>query len=449
MNKERLQTQIQDFPIFEASGRIIQSVGTMLEARIPFARLGARCKILKSVDQPVQTGRDAEVVGFKKDVALLMAYEDSLGLSQESVAVLTQPSSLATVGSFLLGRVINAKGEPLDSKGPFEFQLVAQNMGIYTSRELYRLPSHPIGRARITESLDLGVRALNGLVTCGRGQRIGIMAGSGVGKSMLLGMISRFTDADINVIALVGERGREVGEFLDRDLGPEVLKRSVVVVATSDQSALLRTRAAFLATTIAEYFRDQKKHVLLMMDSVTRFCMAQREIGLAVGEPPASKGYTPGVFAMIPKLLERAGTGIAGGSITGIYSVLVDGDDLDEPIADATRGILDGHVVLSRKLAQRGHFPAIDILQSTSRVMHQVVSLEHKALAAQLREWLAIYTQMEDLIQIGAYVKGSHPKTDQAIAIYDQLEGFLRQGFDARCSMQDTLLQMLAIVRKA
>ena len=299
----------------------------------------------------------------------------------------------------------------------------------------------------IEEPLDLGIRALNGLLTCGKGQRMGIMAGSGVGKSVLLGMMARNTKADVNVIALIGERGREVREFIERDLGPEGLKRSIVIVATSDSSALIRTRASFLAATIAEYFRDLGNDVLLMMDSVTRFCMAQREIGLSLGEPPASKGYTPSVFAMLPRLLERAGTGANGKSITGLYTVLVDGDDMDEPIADAARSILDGHVVLSRKLAQQNHFPAIDVLASASRVMPAVTSEDHLSWAGQVKEWMAIYKQAEDIINIGAYVRGSNPKIDQAIGVQERVQGFLRQKVGESADFDESLALIHGIVR--
>jgi flagellum-specific ATP synthase len=301
----------------------------------------------------------------------------------------------------------------------------------------------------ITEPLDLGVRAINGLLTAGKGQRVGIMAGSGVGKSVLLGMMARNTNAHVNVIALIGERGREVREFIERDLGPEGLKRSVVIVSTSDKSPLLRMRGAFLATTIAEYFRDQGKDVLFLMDSVTRFCMAQREIGLSMGEPPASKGYTPSVFSTLPKLLERAGMAPRKGSITGIYTVLVEGDDMDDPVADTARSILDGHIVLSRKIAQRNHFPAIDVLQSASRVMRSVITREHVSWAAQIREWMALHAQAEDLINIGAYVKGANPKLDQAVAVIDRINAFLRQDVTERASFSEVTGIMHSIVRSA
>jgi flagellum-specific ATP synthase len=304
-------------------------------------------------------------------------------------------------------------------------------------------------RRRIEQSLDLGIRVINGLISCGKGQRLGIMAGSGVGKSVLLGMIARNTAADVNVIALIGERGREVREFIERDLGAEGLKRSVVVVSTSDKSPLLRMRGAFLATTIAEYYRDQGKDVLLLMDSVTRFCMAQREIGLSLGEPPASKGYTPSVFAAIPRLLERAGMAPESGSITGLYTVLVEGDDLEDPVADSVRAILDGHIVLSRKVAQRNHYPAVDVLQSTSRVMRDIVDNDHLKWAGQIKDWLAAYAQVEDLINIGAYVRGSNLHVDQAIAVIDRINAFLRQDVNDASSFQETIALMRSIVLNA
>jgi flagellum-specific ATP synthase len=297
--------------------------------------------------------------------------------------------------------------------------------------------------------MELGVRAIDGLLTVGKGQRVGIMAGSGVGKSVLLGMMAKHTSGDVNVIALIGERGREVREFIERDLGPEGLERSVVIVATSDQSPLLRMRGAFLASSIAEYFRDEGKDVLLLMDSVTRFCMAQREIGLSMGEPPASKGYTPSVFSTLPKLLERAGTGVGKGSITGLFTVLVEGDDMDDPIADSVRSILDGHIVLSRKIAQRNHFPPIDVLQSASRVFRSVTDKTHQEWAGRIREWMALYAQAEDLINIGAYAKGANMKVDQAVEVADRIQAFLRQGMDEKSSFSDTQAMMHSICRAA
>ena len=398
--------------------------------------------ILDDPDPRSKNGVDAEVVGFRDKRVILMPFEDAPGVNNDSLVLLKQRSGAVEVGDAMLGRILDASGQPIDGKGPIQFQL-----GNVEQRNLYQSPTHPLEREMVEKPLDLGVRAINGLLTCGKGQRMGIMAGSGVGKSVLLGMMARNTSADVNVVALIGERGREVREFIERDLGPEGLARSVVIVATSDKSPLLRMRGAHLGATIAEYFRDQGKDVLLMMDSVTRFCMAQREIGLAMGEPPASKGYTPSVFAALPKLLERAGTAPGQGSVTGLFTVLVEGDDMDDPIADSARSILDGHIVLSRKIAQRNHFPAIDILQSTSRVMRAVTDPNHQAWAGQIREWMATYAQVEDLLNIGAYAKGSNPKIDQAIAVNDRIQQFLRQKVEEQGSYADSEALMHAIVR--
>jgi flagellum-specific ATP synthase len=430
---------LEHSPIYAPAGKVAKSVGMVFEAHLPGARVGSLCRIESAVGD-VQ----AEVVGFRDKRVMLMPFDDATGINNESRIRLEQESSSFRVGMGLLGRVIDARGNPMDGRGP----LMADDEG--ELRSLYQKPSHPLERAVIRKPLDLGVRAINALLTCGRGQRVGIMAGSGVGKSVLLGMMARHTAADVNVIALIGERGREVREFIERDLGPEGLARSVVVVATSDQSPLLRMRGAFLASTIAEYFRDRcGKDVLLMMDSVTRFCMAQREIGLSMGEPPASKGYTPSVFSTLPKLLERAGTGIAGGSITGLYTVLVEGDDMDDPIADSARSILDGHIVLSRKIAQRNHFPAIDVLQSASRVMRSVISPEHNDWSGRIREWMATYQQVEDLLNLGAYQRGSNPRIDTAIRVHDRIDQLLRQGIDEGASLDETLAGMRAIVLAA
>ncbi len=419
-------------------------MGLIFEAHLPGAAIGSRVSIVPNSDVRIERAVDAEVVGFRDKRVLIMPFEDVAGINNDSLVYLKSMSSTVKIGRSLLGRVLDGRGVPLDGESIQE-----KFPGSVEERSLYQKPSHPLDRQMILEPIDLGVRALNGLLTCGKGQRVGVMAGSGVGKSVLLGMMARNTSADVNVIALVGERGREVREFIERDLGPEGLKKSVVVVATSDKSPLIRMRAAFLATTIAEYFRDQGKDVLFMMDSVTRFCMAQREIGLSMGEPPAAKGYTPSVFATIPKLLERAGMAPKAGSITGIYSVLVEGDDMDDPIADSMRAILDGHIVLSRKIAQRNHFPAIDVLQSSSRVMRSVISKEHLGWASQIKDWLSAYTQAEDLINIGAYVRGSNPRVDQAIAVIDKINGFLRQGIEEKASLQNTLQMMHSIVRSA
>ncbi|MCM2324316.1 MAG: FliI/YscN family ATPase [Oligoflexia bacterium] len=432
--------------LYHEAGKVTKSLGLIYEAHLPGASIGSLCRILSSSDPRASGGVDAEVIGFRDKRVMLMPYEEVHGVNNDTLVVLKKRLSTIPVSDALLGRVLDGKGDPIDGKGPL---VPAGGLSRVEERALYHQPTHPLEREMIHEPLDLGVRSINGFLTAGKGQRVGIMAGSGVGKSVLLGMMARNTSADINVIALIGERGREVREFIERDLGPEGLKRSVVVVSTSDKSPLLRMRGAYLATTIAEYFRDQGKDVLLLMDSVTRFCMAQREIGLSLGEPPASKGYTPSVFAALPKLMERAGMAPGQGSITGLYSVLVEGDDLDDPIADTARSILDGHIVLSRRIAQRNHFPAVDVLQSASRVMGSVVSKEHRQWAGQIREWLALYAQAEDLINIGAYVKGANPKIDQAVAVNDRINALLRQDIAERASYQETVALMHGIVRSA
>ena len=430
--------------LYDEAGKITKTMGLLYEAYLPGGSIGSICEIILNEHDPFGVPIEAEVVGFKDKRIYLMPYGEVTGINHNSIVKLKSRASHFLVSESLLGRVIDGRGEPIDGKGP----LYSPEFPTF-QRSLYSRPADPLARTVITKPLDLGVRAINGLLSCGLGQRMGIMSGSGVGKSVLLGMMARNTTADINVIALIGERGREVREFIERDLGEEGLKRSVVIVATSDSSALLRTRASFLGATIAEFFRDQGegRDVLLMMDSVTRFCMAQREIGLSLGEPPASKGYTPSVFAALPRLLERAGTGANGKSITGLYTVLVDGDDMDEPIADAARSILDGHIVLSRKLAQQNHFPAIDILASSSRVMNAVTSENHQSWAGQIKEWLAIYKQAEDLINIGAYVKGSSARIDQAVSVYDRIISFLRQKTDETTNFADSEGLLYSMVR--
>jgi flagellum-specific ATP synthase len=442
INQSTYEDRLTQALLYTKAGKITKSIGLVFEAHLPGASVGSLCRILSSHDSDSEMGFDAEVIGFKDKRVLLMPFEDAPGVNNDSLVILKNRISTVGVGNPLIGRVLDGRGVPIDGKGP----LVSER-GTLEQRGLYQKPSHPLERQKIEQPLDLGIRSINGILTCGKGQRLGIMAGSGVGKSVLLGMMARHTQADINVIALIGERGREVREFIENDLGPEGLKKSIVIVSTSDKSPLLRMRGAFLAATVAEYFRDQGKDVLLLMDSVTRFCMAQREIGLSLGEPPASRGYTPSVFSTIPKLLERAGMAPVQGSITGLFSVLVEGDELDDPIADAVRSILDGHIVLSRQIAQKNHFPAVDILQSTSRVMRAVVSREQVAWAGQIREWLAAYRQAEDLINIGAYVKGSNPKVDQAVQVIDRVNAFLRQGIDEKATFADTLAQLSGIVR--
>ena len=439
---KRYEERLAQTMLYDEAGKITKTLGLLYEAYLPGAAIGSICDVILNEGDLSAQPIEAEIVGFKDKRVFLMPYDDVAGINNDSIVRLKHKNSSIPVSKSMLGRVIDGRGVPIDGKGPLFSADIETEF-----RTLYRKPTDPLSRTMIEEPLDLGVRAINGLLTCGKGQRMGIMAGSGVGKSVLLGMMARNTSADVNVIALIGERGREVREFIERDLGPEGLKRSIVVVATSDSSALIRTRASFLAASIAEYFRDLGNDVLLMMDSVTRFSMAQREIGLSLGEPPASKGYTPSVFAQLPRLLERAGMGANGKSITGLYTVLVDGDDMDEPIADAVRSILDGHIVLSRKLAQQNHFPAIDVLASASRVMPAVTSEEQKSWAGQVKEWMAVYKQAEDIINIGAYAKGSNPRIDQAIAVHDRIQGFLRQKVGESADFSDCLGLLHGIVR--
>ncbi len=394
-------------------GQVTKVIGLTIESLGPDAKLGELCAIWENKDSSVLS----EVVGFKEDKILLMPLGEIGGIGRGAKVEALGHSLRVPVSDNLIGRVVDGLGKPIDSKS-----------AIY-SNEFYDVECEapdPLNRNRIKDVLPIGVKAIDSQLTIGRGQRVGIFAGSGVGKSTLMGMIARNALSDINVIALIGERGREIREFIEKDLGEEGLKRSVIVVATSDKPALIRQKAAKTATAIAEYFRDKGKDVMLMMDSLTRFSMAQREVGLAIGEPPVSRGYTPSVFAILPKLLERAGNSDKG-SITALYTVLVDGDDMNEPITDAARGILDGHIVLSRKLANKNHYPAIDILASVSRVMGDVASKEHVGYARKLKSILATYTDAEDLINIGAYVKGSNKKIDEAIEKIDDINDFLTQ----------------------
>jgi len=407
------------------SGKVTKVVGLTIESEGPETHVGALCMVKARGNKSVM----AEVVGFRDKSVLLMPIGDMAGIGPGSSVVACDRSLEVGVGPGLLGRVLDGLGRPMDGMGPLDIEKYypVENM-----------PPNPMTRPRIQQILPLGVKCIDGLLTVGKGQRLGIFAGSGVGKSTLMGMIARNTKADINVIALIGERGREVRDFLERDLMAEGLKRSVVVIATSDQPALIRLKGALVATAIAEYFRDCGKDVLLLMDSLTRFSMAQREIGLAVGEPPVSRGYTPSVYAIMPKLLERAGTSEKG-SVTGLYSVLVDGDDMNEPITDTARGILDGHIVLSRQMAHRNHYPAIDVLGSISRVMSDIVDDDHKKNAGELRRALAVYRDAEDLINVGAYVKGSNPAIDKAIALNEPINKFLTQGTFERFTFAETV----------
>ncbi len=431
---DSLLDSISRAPAMQVVGKVTRIVGLVVEGACPGATVGAMCEVL-----PLHGGEPvpAEVVGFDGGNALLMPLGEVRGLGPGSKILVRGTDALLPVGQGLLGRVLDGMGRPLDGLPVPETD---QEM------ELYASPPDPMARQRIDTPMDFGVRVLDGVLTCGVGQRMGIMAGSGVGKSTLLGMIARNTRADINVIGLIGERGREVREFIEQDLGPEGLARSVLVVATSDKSPLLRMRGAFVTTAIAEYFAGQGQNVLLMMDSVTRFAMAMREVGLAIGEPPATKGYTPSVFAKLPRLLERAGRFKAGGSITGLYTVLVEGDDMNEPIADAVRSILDGHIVLSRGLAARNHYPCVDVLHSSSRVMNHVVDEEHKRLSGRLREILATYKEAEDLINIGAYKSGTNAAIDRAVSRIGGVNGFLCQGIEEPSSREETLAGLKAAV---
>ena len=415
-------------------GRVVKMVGLTIEASGPNANLNDVCYI---------TGENnlrkvpAEVVGFRENRILLMPYDDMTGVGIGSLVENSGSAFKVPVGRDLLGKTLDGLGNPMDDSELMRSQ--------YYPAEAP--PPDPLKRKIIDEVLPLGVKAVDGMLTVGKGQRIGIFAGSGVGKSTLLGMFARNTKADINVIALIGERGREVREFIERDLGEEGIKRSVLVVATSDKPALIRKKAAKTATAIAEYFRDQGKDVLLMMDSLTRFSMAQREIGLASGEPPVSRGYPPSVYSEMPKLLERAGNS-EHGSITGLYTVLVDGDDFNEPITDTARSILDGHIMLSRKLGHKNHYPAIDILQSISRCMSSIVTKEHKAAAGKLKTVLATYQDAEDLINIGAYKNGSNPDIDHAIAKIKEVNAFLQQDVDSKIEFQDEISMLMEIFGK-
>jgi len=437
LNLKKYEIAVTRTSLFKDSGKITKVVGFLMEGYLPGATLGSICDVYPNNGDAAFS---AEVVGFRDKSVLLMPLGELRGVGMGARIVMARREATVKVGPSLLGRVLNGLGDPIDSKG---------DLNAFDELSIYSDVENPLSRPPIRQQLDLGVKCINGLLTIGMGQRIGIMAGSGVGKSVLLGMMARSTKADVNVIALIGERGREVREFIEHDLGPEGIKRSVIICATSDQSPLVRMRGAFVATAISEYFCNQGKNVLLMMDSMTRFSMAQREIGLSTGEPPATKGYTPSVFSLMPKLLERAGIFEKRGSITGLYTVLVEGDDMDEPIADAVRSIVDGHIVLSRSIAQRGHYPAIDVLQSTSRVMNNVVSPEHMEIARMFREALATYREAEDLINIGAYRQGSNPKIDRAIALHDAMDDFLRQRVGTKFTMAETLELMQRVMRSA
>ena len=424
----RYRSLVNRLDTVRANGLVTQVIGLVVESIGPAAQIGEICEIRSSgrFAQPIQ----AEVVGFKANRVLLMPLGEMTGIKPGSEVVATGQTQQATVGDALLGRILDGLGNPADGKG------LPGGLGI-RHLPINAAPPDALTRKRITEPIQLGIRAIDGVLTLGKGQRMGIFAGSGVGKSTILGMIARNTTADVNVICLVGERGREVREFIESDLGEEGLRRSVVIIATSDKSPLVRLKAPLIATTIAEYFRDKGKDVMLMMDSVTRLAMAQREVGLAVGEPPATRGYPPSVFALLPRLLERSGTSDKG-TITALYTVLVEGDDENEPIADAVRGILDGHIWLSRDLAAKNHYPAIDVSRSVSRVMSQVTTPAQREAAGNLRETLAVYKEAEDLINIGAYAEGSSPRIDRARCLIDPIRAFLRQGVHEHATFDET-----------
>jgi len=414
-------------------GKIDKVVGMMIESIGPVCKVGDLCKIYgKTKNDYIK----AEVVGFRGNKVMLMPYDEAEGISAGNLVETTNDALMIGVSDDLIGRVISATGEPIDGKGPLKNTKATKVQSVV---------SNPLSRPRIQEKLEFGIKAIDGLLTIGKGQRMGIFSGSGVGKSTLMGMIARNVKADLNVIALVGERGREVREFLERDLGEEGLARSIIVVATSDQPPMQRMKCALVATTIAEYFKDQGKDVLLMMDSLTRFAMAQREIGLATGEPPIARGYTPSIYSMMPKLLERTGN-FEKGSITGIYTVLVEGDDVNEPISDTVRGIIDGHIVLSRKIAMRNHYPAIDILGSVSRLMNDIAEEDQIKTAGKMRKLMAVYDSNYDLVSIGAYKSGTNKPLDESISKMDKINEYLMQKVDEKYSCEENLEIMRAAV---
>ncbi len=414
-------------------GKIDKIIGMMIESTGPKASIGDVCKIYPNISARYRgKGSLAEVVGFKEDKVLLMPYDDSDGIGPGNIVESTGQKLMIKVSDELIGRIVDGAANPIDGFRPLK------NFEYYP---INGKPTNPLTRPMIKERMSLGVKTIDGLLTFGKGQRMGIFAGSGVGKSTLMGMIARNVSADVNVIALVGERGREVREFIQKDLGEEGMKRSILVVATSDQPAMMRSKCALVATAIAEYFKDKGKDVLLMMDSLTRFAMAQREIGLAIGEPPVSRGYTPSIYTAMPKLLERSGN-FDTGSITGLYTVLVEGDDMNEPIADTVRGIIDGHIVLSREVAMRNHYPAIDVQASVSRLMQAITDARQYELAGKMRNVMATYYSNYDLITIGAYKRGSNPKIDDAIERMDKINKFLRQGVNESFTFEETLALM-------
>ena len=434
MDFEAIREAVKTANVYRRQGKIEKIVGMTIEASGSECNIGDVCRIYRKGSDEFIYG---EVVGFNQGKVMLMPYTDIEGIGPGSIVDNTGRQLEVNVGEKLVGRIINAIGEPIDGKGPIEttgrYSIVGESV-------------NPLTRPRIENIIPLGVKAIDGLLTIGRGQRMGIFAGSGVGKSTLLGMIAREVQADINVIALVGERGREVLEFIERDLGPKGMARSVLVVATSDQPSMMRNKCPMTATAIAEYFKDQGKNVLLMMDSLTRYAMAQREIGLATGEAPIARGYTPSIYTTMPKLLERAGN-FERGSITGIYTVLVEGDDTNEPISDTVRGIIDGHIILSRKVAAKNHYPAIETLESVSRLMSEIADKEHKDAAAKLRNLLSVYNANYDLVSIGAYKKGTNPALDEALKKIDKINAFLQQATDEAFTFEETVKMLKDAVK--
>ncbi|WP_397599459.1 FliI/YscN family ATPase [Silvanigrella sp.] len=437
--KLKKQREIHDsHSSFEKYGKVVQIVGTVIEVTLSDAPLGALVRIF---NREKTFSIEGEIVGFRKEKSLVVPFSDPTGVCANSLVQCIEREQKIMVGDHLIGRIIDGYGRPMTGLN------FSENQGVPYS--IVREPLNPLIRKRIQSHFDTGIRSINGLLSFGEGQRIGIMAGSGVGKSVLMGMISRYSDAEVNVIALIGERGREVREFLEENLGPEGMKKSIVVVSTGDQSPLSRVRAAHVGTAIAEYFREQGKKVLLLMDSLTRVAMAQREIGLSVGEPPTTKGYTPSVFSLLPKLLERAGNSNSKGSLTGIYTVLVEGDDFNDPVSDSARSILDGHINLSRSLAEKNHFPAIDILSSASRVMIDITDEKHLKEVSILRDLMSEYQKNEDLITIGAYNSGMNPKLDKAIKLLPKIESFLKQDRSIYCNYEDSLNLLHELAREA
>jgi len=424
---KRYLDAVEELDPVKYQGRVIRVQGTLIESSGPQAVIGEVCRIIIPREKRELL---AEVVALKDQRVQLMPYEEMQGIEAGCPVIATGEQLSVAVSDDLLGRVLDGLGRPADERGGIRGGV---------RRSVFQTPPSPLNRKRIDRQIVTGVRSIDSLIPLGEGQRIGIFAGSGVGKSTLLGMIARNTSADINVIALIGERGREVREFIENDLGPEGLKRSVLVISTGDTSALSRVRGAYTATTIAEYFRDQGKNVMLLFDSVTRFAMSQREIGLAIGEPPATRGFTPSVFTLLPKLLERSGTSDRG-SITGVYTILVEGDDMDEPITDAVRGILDGHIVLSRKLAEKYHYPAVDVLSSVSRLETRIMPDRLRRNAGYIRKLLALYTEKEDLISVGAYARGSNPQVDEAIEKIERINEFLQQEIEEKAEIRRTLV---------